>query len=137
MCLNSIHSWNYQTDLFIIGTGTTTAYLIAVMKDFFLYFPLIQYLQSMDLCHFPFGTLLFGLRPWCTVMFLMSSGVSNTGESTFLYCILCLLQIIKIFLRSQHFCNWIPKNSVSWFLAITSTKISPDYFCRWLILILV
>lgn len=76
---------------------------------FFLYFLLIQYLQSMDLCHFPFGTLLLGLRPWCTVMLLMSSGVISPGQNTFLHCFLCSLQIIKIFLRSQHFCNWIPK----------------------------
>lgn len=102
----AIHSWNCCTDLFITRTGTTTAFLITLIKDFFLYFLLIEFLQSMDLCHFPFGTLLFGLRPWYTVMFLMSSKVISLGQSTFLHCFSCWLQIVKIFLRSQHFYIW-------------------------------
>lgn len=105
----AVSSWTCWTDLFITGTGTITALLIALMKDFFLYFLLIQYLQSMDWCHFPFGTLWFGMGPWCPVMLLMSSGMVTPGQRTFLYCFLCSLQIVKNFLRSQHFYNWIPK----------------------------
>ena len=79
------------------------------VRFFSLYFLLIQYLQSMDLCHFPFGILLFGLGPWCTMMLLMGFRVISLGQSTLFHCFSCSLQIVKVFLRSQHFYNWIPK----------------------------
>lgn len=98
-------------------------------RSFFLYFLLIQYLQSVDLSHFPFGTLLLGLRPWCTVMLLMNSRVISPSQSTFLHCF--LLQIVKIFLRSHHFYNWIAKFYSSAFSLLHLQKISPNYFCRF------
>ena len=89
----------------------------------------------MDLCHFPFG-ILFALEPWCTMMLLMCSRVIGLGQGTLLHCFSFSLQIVKVFLRSQHFYNWIPKFGSSDFWLLNQQKYLQVISAESLILIL-